>query len=178
MLAEKTIDLVSSKNVSRARVRASALAILLAIFAANFMDRQIVAIFVEPIKRDLVLSDSEIGILYGFAFAVLYTTAGIPIARFADRANRARIINWSLVLFSVMTAICGFVSSYSQFLIARVGVAIGEGGTKPAIAFHNFRFISHQPAQHSDGNFFYRSAHWNPLGISDRRLGRRAGPRY
>jgi predicted MFS family arabinose efflux permease len=107
------------------------LAILLAVFAANFMDRQIVAILVEPIKRDLILSDTEVGLLYGFAFAALYTTAGLPLARFADRADRARIINWSLVLFSLMTAVCGLVTSYWQLLAARIGVAIGEGGTKP-----------------------------------------------
>jgi MFS family permease len=89
------------------------------------------AILAEPIKRDLILSDTEVGVLYGFAFAVLYTTVGIPIARIADRADRTRIINWSLVLFSVMTAICGLAVSYWQFLLARIGVAIGEGGTNP-----------------------------------------------
>ena len=107
------------------------LGILLAVFAANFMDRQIVAVLVEPIKRDLILSDTEVGLLYGFAFAALYTTAGLPIARFADRADRARIINWSLMLFSLMTALCGLVTSYWQLLAARIGVAIGEGGTNP-----------------------------------------------
>lgn len=111
--------------------RRATLVILLSIFAANFMDRQILAILVEPIKHDLMLSDSEVGLLYGFAFAVLYTTTGIPIARLADRADRARIINWSLVLFTVMTAICGLAVSYWQLLFARVGVAIGEGGTNP-----------------------------------------------
>jgi predicted MFS family arabinose efflux permease len=108
-----------------------ALAILLGVFAINFMDRQIVAILAEPIKRDLNLSDTEIGLLYGFAFAVLYTSAGIPIARLADRSNRARIIGWSLVLFSAMTLVCGLAMNYWQFLVGRVGVAIGEGGTNP-----------------------------------------------
>jgi predicted MFS family arabinose efflux permease len=103
----------------------------LAIFAANFMDRQIVAILVEPIKRDLILSDTEVGLLYGFAFAALYASAGLPIARLADRGDRARIINWSLVLFSLMTAVCGLVTGYWQLLAARIGVAIGEGGTNP-----------------------------------------------
>jgi predicted MFS family arabinose efflux permease len=123
----------ASTNASRASAsrRAVTLTILLSIFATNFMDRQIVAILVEPIKRDLILSDTEVGLLYGLAFAVLYTSAGIPIARFADRVNRARIINWSLVLFSVMTAACGLATSYWQFLVARIGVAIGEGGTNP-----------------------------------------------
>ena len=114
-----------------AAVRRATLGLLLSVFAINFMDRQILAILVEPIKRDLILSDTEVGLLYGLAFAVLYTSAGIPIARLADRANRARIINWSLVLFSVMTAACALAMSYWQLLVARIGVAIGEGGTNP-----------------------------------------------
>jgi predicted MFS family arabinose efflux permease len=124
------MDGMSAQDASASR-RAVTLTVLLSIFATNFMDRQIVAILVEPIKRDLILSDTEVGLLYGLAFAVLYTSAGIPIARFADRVNRARIINWSLVFFSVMTAACGLATSYWQFLLARIGVAIGEGGTNP-----------------------------------------------
>ena len=107
------------------------LGILLSVFAINFMDRQIFAILVEPIKHDLSLSDTEVGLLYGLAFAVLYTSAGIPIARLADRMDRARIINWSLVLFSAMTAACGLALGYWQLLAARIGVALGEGGTNP-----------------------------------------------
>ena len=107
------------------------LGILVSIFAVNFMDRQILAILVEPIKRDLDLSDTQIGFLYGFAFAALYTTAGLPIARLADRGNRAWIVNCSLILFSVMTAVCGLATGYWQLVLARTGVAIGEGGTNP-----------------------------------------------
>jgi predicted MFS family arabinose efflux permease len=107
------------------------LALLVAIFALNFMDRQIVAILAEPIKRDLNLSDTAVGLLYGLAFAVLYTTAGIPIARLADRRNRARIINASLVAFSLMSVACGLAATYWQLILARIGVAIGEGGTNP-----------------------------------------------
>jgi predicted MFS family arabinose efflux permease len=103
----------------------------MAVFAFNFMDRQILAILVEPIKRELAVSDALLGLLYGFAFAVFYTTVGVPIARLADRGNRARIITWSLTLFSVMTALCGLAASYWQLLLARVGVAVGEGGTNP-----------------------------------------------
>jgi predicted MFS family arabinose efflux permease len=121
------VSLVTSPVAAR-RVT---LGILIAVFATNFMDRQIIAILAEPIKRDLILSDTEIGLLYGLAFAALYTTAGIPIARFADRADRASIINWSLVLFSVMTTTCGLAMGYWQLLVARIGVAIGEGGTNP-----------------------------------------------
>jgi MFS family permease len=90
------------------------LTILLWIFATNFMDRQIVAILVEPIKHELMLSGSEMALLYGFAFAVLYVSAGIPIARLADRRNRARIVIRSLMLFSVVTVACGLATSYGN----------------------------------------------------------------
>jgi predicted MFS family arabinose efflux permease len=108
------------------------LGLLLAVFALNFTDRQIVAILSEPIKLELGLSDAQVGLLYGFAFAVVYGTAGIPIARWADRADRARIINASLALFSLMTLACGLAASYVQLIAARIGVALGEGGTNPA----------------------------------------------
>ena len=113
------------------RVKRVTMSILVAIFSINFMDRQILAILAEPIKRDLALSDTEVGLLYGLAFAALYATAAIPIARYADHANRARIINWSLVLFSLMSMACGLAANYWQLIAARVGVAIGEGGTNP-----------------------------------------------
>jgi predicted MFS family arabinose efflux permease len=118
--------IASPTNTSHASNSGGAvtLTILLSIFAINFMDRQIVAILVEPIKHDLILSDSQVGLLYGFAFAVVYVSFGIPIARLADRMRRAPIIAWSLVLFSVMTAVCGLATSYWQLLIARIGVAV------------------------------------------------------
>jgi predicted MFS family arabinose efflux permease len=112
--------------------RRRTLALLLAVFAVNFMDRQIVAILSEPIKAEFGLSDAQLGLLYGFAFAVVYSTAGIPLARWADRADRARVVNASLALFSAMTLACGLAASYAQLLLARIGVGIGEGGTNPA----------------------------------------------
>lgn len=107
------------------------LSLLLGVFTVNFMDRQILAILAQSIKVDLALSDTQIGLLYGAAFALLYATAGIPIARYADRSNRARVVNWSLVIFSVMSAACGIAANYGQLMTARIGVAIGEGGTNP-----------------------------------------------
>jgi len=108
------------------------LAALLAVFAVNYMDRQILAILIEPVKHDLQLSDTQAGLLYGFAFAVFYSLLGIPIARLADRSSRMRIITGSLVLFSAMTMVCGLAVSYWQLLLARIGVAVGEAGTNPA----------------------------------------------
>jgi predicted MFS family arabinose efflux permease len=112
--------------------RSLTLALLAAVFALNFMDRQIVAILSEPIKHEFGLSDAQVGLLYGFAFAVVYSAAGVPIARWADRGDRARIINASLAFFSLMTIGCGLAASYAQLLAARIGVAVGEGGTNPS----------------------------------------------
>jgi len=85
----------------------------------------------EAIKLDLSLSDAQLGLLTGFAFAMFYVTAGIPIARLADRSNRRNIVAVSVGLWSFMTAISGFVQNYLQLLLARVGVGVGEAGGSP-----------------------------------------------
>lgn len=108
-----------------------ALAVLTLVYTFNFIDRQLLSILQESIKIDLSLSDSQLGLLTGFAFAVFYVTAGIPIARLADRSNRRNIVAVSVGLWSFMTAISGFVQSYSQLLAARIGVGIGEAGGSP-----------------------------------------------
>jgi predicted MFS family arabinose efflux permease len=108
------------------------LAMLLVVYALNFMDRQLVASLGEAIKRELALSDAELGLLYGFAFALVFCIAGVPLARLADRTRRAPVIAWCLAGFSAMTAACGLASSYVQLVLARIGVGIGEGGTSPA----------------------------------------------
>lgn len=107
------------------------LAILTIVYSFNFIDRQLLSILQESIKADLGLSDSQLGLLTGFAFAVFYVIAGIPIARWADRANRRNIIAMSVGLWSLMTALSGFVQNYSQLLLARVGVGVGEAGGSP-----------------------------------------------
>jgi predicted MFS family arabinose efflux permease len=108
--------------------------LLLIVNIFNFLDRQIVNILAEPIKRDLHLSDTQIGMMTGLAFALLYAVLGIPIARFADRpkTDRIRLIGIALVVWSGMTAVCGIVQNYGQLLAARVGVGIGEAGCSPA----------------------------------------------
>ena len=107
------------------------LLILTAVYTFNFVDRQIMGILAEDIKVDLGLSDSQLGILIGFAFAVLYTTLGIPIARIADRANRITIVSLSLACWSGFTAISGAAQNFTQLALARVGVGIGEAGGSP-----------------------------------------------
>lgn len=107
--------------------------ILLTVYVFNFIDRQIVNILAEPIARDLKLSDTQIGLMTGLAFALFYTVLGIPIAHFADRpgTNRPRLIAVALALWSAMTALCGLAQNFVQLLLARIGVGVGEAGCTP-----------------------------------------------
>ena len=107
------------------------LGILTLVYTFNFIDRQILVILQEPIKADLGLSDTQLGLLTGFSFAVVYVTAGIPIAWLADRSNRRNIVAASLGIFSFMTTLSGMVQNYTQLLLARLGVGLGEAGGSP-----------------------------------------------
>lgn len=107
------------------------LAVLVIVYIFNFLDRQIVTILAEPIKNELGLSDTQIGLMTGLAFAIFYTVLGIPIARLADRANRVSIISAALVIWSGMTALCGLAQNFAQILAARIGVGVGEAGCSP-----------------------------------------------
>jgi len=109
------------------------LGILVIVYAFNFIDRQIIGILAVPIKHDLSLTDSQLGLMGGLAFALFYTFLGIPIARLADRMNRVRVMTFALALWSLMTAACGVTSSFAQLFLARLGVGVGEaGGVAPA----------------------------------------------
>lgn len=108
-----------------------ALWLLLAIYTLNFVDRQIVAILAEPIKKDLGLSDGQLGLLGGLAFAFFYTFLGIPIARYAERGNRVKIISVAVVVWSGFTAVSGAAQNFAQLLLARIGVGVGEAGCTP-----------------------------------------------
>ena len=108
-----------------------ALGLLTVVYSFNFIDRQLLAILQESIKADLSLSDSQLGLLTGFAFAVFYVTAGIPIARWADHSNRRNIVALALFLWSFMTALSGLAQNYIQLLLARIGVGVGEAGGSP-----------------------------------------------
>ena len=107
------------------------LGVLTIVYTFNFIDRQIIAILSPAIKEDLGLSDSMLGLLKGLAFAVLYTTLGIPIAWLADRWNRVNIVAISLALWSGFTALSGLAANAVQLAAARVGVGIGEAGCSP-----------------------------------------------
>lgn len=123
----------SSQSENQFGGRAYVLAILTLVYTFNHIDRQILLILVEPIKAELGISDSAIGFLTGFAFAVFYATFGIPIAMWADRGNRRNILSLALAIWSGMTALSGLAQGFWQLMIARMGVGVGEaGGTPPA----------------------------------------------
>jgi len=108
--------------------------LLFVIYTFNYLDRQIVNILAEPIKRDLLLTDWQLGLISGLAFALFYTILGIPLARWADRPgnDRARLISVSLAAWSAMTAVCGLATNFTQMMLARIGVGVGEAGCSPA----------------------------------------------
>lgn len=108
-----------------------AVAILTLAYVFSFIDRTIIALMVEPIKADLDLSDTQIGILHGFAFALFYTLMGLPIGWLADRSRRNVVISTGIFVWSLMTAVCGLAKSFWHLFLARVGVGIGEAALSP-----------------------------------------------
>ena len=125
-----------AKAVPQARQFSSAyrwyaLGLLTLVYIANYVDRQILAILLVPIKSTFDLTDTQLGILTGPTFAAFYATLGIPIAMWGDRGNRRNIIGLSLGLFSFFTVLCGYATSYMMLVWTRIGVAIGEAGSSP-----------------------------------------------
>ena len=112
--------------------RQYALSVLVVVYTFNFIDRQILSILLEPIKNDLGLSDTALGMLTGFAFALFYATLGIPIAKYADRANRRNLIALALAIWSAMTALSGLAQNFWHMLAARIGVGVGEAALNPS----------------------------------------------
>ena len=130
-MSEATVTPETGAPPASKAYRMYVLFVLTGVYTFNFLDRQIMGIMAEPIKEDLGLSDTQLGLLTGFAFAVLYTTLGIPIARLADRWNRVNIVSISLALWSGFTALCGVAQNFTQLAMARVGVGVGEAGGSP-----------------------------------------------
>ena len=106
--------------------------VLFVTYTLSFVDRQIMSLLVEPIKRDLDLNDTQFSLLHGFAFAIFYTLMGLPLGRLADRSHRPLIIACGVFLWSLMTAICGLTKTFTQLFFARVGVGVGEAALSPA----------------------------------------------
>jgi predicted MFS family arabinose efflux permease len=131
MQTEAPLNQTETSNLYRNYV----LVMLTLVYVFNFIDRQILVILQESIKKELHLSDTQLGMLSGFTFAIFYVTIGVPIARLADKGSRRNIVTVSLGVWSVMTAVCGVAQNYVQLLLARIGVGVGEaGGSPPAHA--------------------------------------------
>lgn len=108
------------------------LGVLLLIMVCNSVDRLALGLVLQDIKRDLHLTDTELGFLTGFAFALFYAFAGLAIARWADRGNRVSIITVTMALWSAMVALCGAATSFLQLLLLRAAVGVGEAGFVPS----------------------------------------------
>ena len=115
------------------RYRKYVLFILFLTYVLNFLDRQLMTILLEPIKEEFGASDTAMGFLTGFAFALFYAILGIPVARLADQWSRRNVIGISITIWSAMTALCGVATSFWQLALLRIGVGVGEaGGTPPS----------------------------------------------
>lgn len=108
------------------------LATLTIVSALNFFDRQLIVILQEPIKAELDLTDTQLGLVTGLAFAVFYSLLGIPIARFADKNSRRNVIGAALAVWSIMTSLTGYIQNFFQLILVRIGVGIGETGSYPS----------------------------------------------
>ncbi len=108
------------------------LVLLMLVYTSNFVDRSILGVLAPAIKRELHLSDTQIGMLGGLAFAVFYTVLGVPLARLAERRSRVLLMTACIAVWSAMTAVCGLAQSFVQLALARTGVGVGEAGCLPA----------------------------------------------
>mgnify|MGYP000962466378 CR=1 FL=1 len=122
---------MNEKNTMTKNYRTFVLVLLTIVYGFNFIDRQIVGILAPFIQKDLGLSNTQLGLLIGLAFATLYTTVAIPLAWLADRYNRVNILSIALATWSGFTALTGLATNFAQIAIARMGVGIGEAGGSP-----------------------------------------------
>jgi MFS family permease len=106
--------------------------ILMVAYVLSFVDRQILNLLVEPIRRDLAINDTQMSLLMGLSFALFYTVCGIPLGRVADTRSRRGLIAVGILFWSAATAACGMAKMYWQFLLCRIGVGVGEAALSPA----------------------------------------------
>jgi MFS family permease len=128
--------------------RYAVLTLLVIAYTFNFLDRQILGILAGSIKKDLGLTDSQLGLMGGLAFALFYTALGIPIAWLADRWSRTWIMTGALAIWSGFTALCGFAGGFWHLFLCRMGVGVGEaGGVAPAYSLISDYFPKEQRAR-------------------------------
>ena len=128
------------------------LLLLMVVYTLNFIDRTLIAVVAQPIIESFQLTDSQWGLLYGPPFAIFYAVMGLPIALWADRSNRVKIIAVCIILWSIMTALCGIAAGFATLLFFRIGVAVGEAGCTP-------------PANSIIGDYFIARKRATALGI-------------
>jgi MFS family permease len=107
------------------------LGVLTLVYMLNYLDRGLIILLLQPIKEDLHLSDTQLGFVTGFAFALFYATLGVPIARLADRGNRVTITSIAIALWGCTVMLCLFVTNFLQLVLARIAAAVGESGCTP-----------------------------------------------
>ena len=128
-----TIAEAPARPIPSLAVRWYVLIVMCVVYAISIADRYVVSTVLDPIRKDLHLTDSGVALLTGAPLALFYVTFGIPISWLADRSNRRNILSASLVAWSAMSALCGLSRTSWQFMLARIGVGVGEaGGTPPA----------------------------------------------
>lgn len=127
------------------KYRTYVLLVLMVVYTLNFIDRNLVGVLAEPIITSFGLSDTQFGFLAGWPFAIFYAVLGLPIAMAADRFNRVQIISACIILWSVMTALCGIAVGFLTLVLFRIGVAIGEAGCTPPA---NSIIGDYYPAKH------------------------------
>jgi MFS family permease len=127
--------------------------LLMSAYTCNSMDRSLISIVGQPMKTDLGLTDSQLGLLGGTAFALLYAFGGIPVARLAERFNRVNIITIALILWSSLSALCGAAAGFPQLLLTRMGVGIAEAGCSPPA--HSLISDFYEPAERTSALSVY-----------------------
>src|SRR5690606_10408731 len=121
-----------NQPTTSANYRKIMLGLLTLVMIFNLLDRQIIFILAENIKLDLCLTDTQLGLLGGVTFSLIYALAALPLARLADRASKKKVLAGCIALWSLMTAIGGLAQSFIQLALTRCGVALGEAGAHPA----------------------------------------------
>lgn len=122
---------VRDAKVVHGRPAMYALFVLLLAYILSFVDRNVMAVLIGPIRADFAISDFQYSLLHGFAFSMFYIFLGLPIARLADRGNRKWVVTTGVLVWSVMTCLCGFARSFASLFLARVGVGVGEAALSP-----------------------------------------------
>ena len=134
-MSDSTVQVPGLSPSPTTTLQARVLALLLLAYVFNFLDRQILSILKIPIKAELGLTDTQLGLMGGIAFASVYSTLAIPFARYADRGRRVKVIATAVAVWSGFTALCGATTNFWQLFAARMGVGVGEaGGVAPSYA--------------------------------------------